>query len=327
MQRRKFLHTTTRAGIGLGVLGLYACGQETGPDQTTTTDADTPAKLDAPDWFKISLAQWSLNKDLFAGKLDNLDFAKKTREEFGLGGVEYVNQFFADKAEDKDYLQQMKTRAMDHDVESLLIMIDREGDLGSTDAKERMQAVENHHKWVEAAQFLGCHSIRVNAAGKGTREEVAAAATEGLRALSTFAQDYGLNVIVENHGGYSSDGEWLAGVIESVGLDNCGTLPDFGNFCIERNDPEDYGKGCKTEFDRYRGVELMMPYAKAVSAKANVFNDEGWEVESDYEKLLTTVKNAGYRGWIGIEYEGSGMTADAGIRATRDLLLKAGAMV
>jgi sugar phosphate isomerase/epimerase len=322
MKRRQFLYRGTQAAFGLGLVGLQACAE--GGDPESTAETETPAEStseETPLWFQISLAQWSLHKTLFDGKLDNLDFAAKAKNDFGINGVEYVNQFFKDKAEDMDYLKQMKQRAADNGVTSVLIMIDGEGNLGDADAAARQQAVENHFKWVDAAKFLGCHSIRVNAAGQGTAEEVGAAATEGLRNLSEYAAQANINVLVENHGGYSSNGEWLATVIKNTEMENCGTLPDFGNFCIERSPG-----GCAQSYDRYKGVRELMPYAKAVSAKTNVFNDAGMEAEMDYPQLLGIVKNAGYNGWIGIEYEGSGMTEDAGIRATKELLLKAGRM-
>lgn len=328
MQRRKFIRRSAELSLGLGLLGLAACDRKTAGAETTEQSPQTTTKPEIPAdlWFQISLAQWSLNKQLFGGELDNLDFAAKTRNDFGLGGVEYVNQFFKDKAEDFDYLGQMKQRAADNGVESLLIMIDGEGDLGHLDAKERMQAIQNHHQWVNAAKFLGCHSIRVNARTNGNREEGAKAATEGLRNLAEYAAGENINVIVENHGGWSSDGKWLAGVIAATEMENCGTLPDFGNFCVETN-PGGWKSGCKTEYDRYRGMEELMPFAKAVSAKANEFGPDGNEAKIDYERILKTVKSHGYRGWIGIEYEGSALSADEGIRATRDLLIRVGQKV
>ena len=319
MQRRHFLQT---AGL-FGVAALTGCSQ--GADKNTVSTASpAPAETATGDlWFDISLAQWSLNKAFFGGELDNLDFARVARETYGLEGIEYVNQFFADKAKDQAYLAQMKQRAEDNGVRSLLIMVDREGNLGATDESERMQAVENHYKWVDAAKYLGCHSIRVNAAGQGSREEVAAAATDGLARLSEYGQQADMNIIVENHGGYSSDGSWLAGVIAATGMDNCGTLPDFGNFCMERSND-----GCANEYDRYKGVKEMMPYAKAVSAKTHDFSEDGTEeVHTDYTRMLKIVKDAGYRGWMGIEYEGNGMTPEAGIKATIELLRRAGSMV
>ena len=255
--------------------------------------------------FKISLAEWSLHKTLFAKKLDNLDFAKTAKQEFGIEAVEYVNQFFKDKAKDEKYLADLKQRADDLGVKSLLIMIDGEGNLGDPDEAKRKTAVENHYRWVEAAKFLGCHSIRVNAASKGEYEEQLKLAADGLRRLSEFGAKHGLNVIVENHGGLSSNGKWLASVIKTVDLPNCGTLPDFGNFGT---------------YDRYEGVRETMPFAKGVSAKSHDFDDEGNETKTDYFKMLKIVLDAGYKGYVGIEYEGSKLDEYSGIRATKKLL-------
>ncbi len=264
--------------------------------------------------FKISLAEWSLNKALFGGKLSNLDFAKTAKEDYGIEAVEYVNQFFKDKAKDEKYLADLKSRVADHGVKSLLIMIDGEGNLGDSDEAKRTQAVENHYKWIEAAKFLGCHSIRVNARSndKLPAAEQSKLATEGLRRLSEFGATHALNVIVENHGGLSSDGAWLAKVIKDVGLPNCGTLPDFGNFRI----------GGANEYDRYKGVAELMPYAKGVSAKSHDFNEAGEETRTDYRKMLKIVLDAGYHGFVGIEYEGSKLSEPDGIKATKKLLEK-----
>ena len=262
--------------------------------------------------YDISLAQWSLNRQFFGGKLNALDFAKVTKEEFDLDAIEYVNQFFKDKANDEAYLGQLKSRAADHGVKSLLIMVDGEGSLGHGDTAERNKAVQNHHKWANAAQFLGCHSIRVNAAttGNGSFEEKQKLAADGLRSLSEYGAKLGLNVIVENHGGLSSNGAWLAGVMKIVDLPNCGTLPDFGNFHI----------GDGKWYDRYLGVAELMPFAKAVSAKSHEFDDKGDEVRTDYRRMMNIVLAAGYRGYVGIEYEGSKTDAYTGIKKTKQLL-------
>ena len=262
--------------------------------------------------FKISLAQWSLNRDFKSGKFDNLDFPSIAKEQFGIEAVEYVNQFFFDKARDRQYLQQLKTRAEDAGVRSLLIMVDNEGHLGNLDPAERIKAVENHHKWVEAAQFLGCHSIRVNAAGEGPAAGVKAAVIDSLTALCTFARDFDINVIVENHGGYSSDAAWLADAIAQVGMPNCGTLPDFGNFTINQEEGRTY--------DRYQGVQELMPYAKAVSAKCYEFGPQGQETTIDFARMMDIVLAAGYHGYVGIEYEGAEGTEEEGIRAAKALL-------
>lgn len=263
-------------------------------------------KKDPP--FKISLAEWSLHKALFGKKIDHLDFAKIAKEELGIDGVEYVNQFFKDKANDEKYLGEMKKRAADLGVTSLLIMIDGEGALGDPDDAKRTKAVENHYKWLDAAKFLGCHSIRVNAQTDNNKyEDGMKWAADGLRRLSERAAKDKLNVIVENHGGLSSNGKWLAATIKSVGLDNCGTLPDFGNF---------------HSYDRYQGVEETMPYAKAVSAKSHDFDEQGNETKTDYIKMMKIVLKHGYHGYVGIEYEGSKLGEMEGIIATRKLLEK-----
>jgi sugar phosphate isomerase/epimerase len=260
--------------------------------------------------FKISLAGWSLHKTIFGGKLDHLDFAKAAKNDYGINAVEYVNQFFKDKAKDMKYLGELKKRAGDLGVTSVLIMIDREGDLGNPDAAQRTKAVENHYKWVEAAKFLGCHSIRVNARSQGSPDEQKKLAADGLRRLSEFGGKHNIGVIVENHGGLSSNGEWLASVIQEVGNKNCGTLPDFGNFRL--------GKG--EEYDRYKGTQELMPYAKGVSAKSYAFDDKGNETKIDYLKIMKIVMDAGYHSYVGIEYEGSKLGEPEGILATKKLL-------
>jgi sugar phosphate isomerase/epimerase len=262
-------------------------------------------KSKAEPLFKISLAEWSLNKTLFGKKLDNLDFAKTAKEDYGIDAIEFVNQFFKDKAKDEKYLAELKKRAGDLGVKMLLIMCDGEGALGDKDEAKRTKAVENHYKWVDAAKFLGCHSIRVNAQSTNDYEEAKKLAADGLRRLSEFAAKQQLNVIVENHGGLSSNGKWLSETIKSVGLQNCGTLPDFGNF---------------DKYDRYQGVAETMPFAKAVSAKSKNFDSEGNETETDYFKMMKIVLDAGYHGYCGIEYEGNKLSEPEGIKATKKLL-------
>ena len=314
--RRSFLQQSGRLALGASLLGLSACSSG-----DPTSSEDSGAAVSTQPYFEISLAQWSLHQAIHSGALDPLDFAAKARS-FGIGAVEYVNQLYGDIAGDRNYLQQMLQRAQDNGVVSHLIMIDHEGDLGNTNDAERQTAVENHFKWVTAAKYLGCKTIRVNAAGKGSAEEVAAAAVDGLGKLAEFAKQENINVVVENHGGYSSDAQWLLGVLQQVNLPNLGTLPDFGNFCIERK-PGDWSV-CLEEYDRYKGTKELMPFAKGVSAKTHDFDEAGNEVHSDYRRLLSIVKDAGYTGHIGVEYEGSEMSEVDGIKATKALLEKVG---
>jgi L-ribulose-5-phosphate 3-epimerase len=255
--------------------------------------------------YRIALAEGSLHKTLTAGKLDHLEFPRAAKRQFGIEGVEYVNQFFKDKAKDAAYLADLAKRAADEGVASLLVRCDGLGNLGDPDASARTKAIENHFPWVEAAKRLGCPSIRVNAASKGSFEEQQKLAADGLARLAAYAAQMGMNVLVENHGGFSSNGEWLAGVMKLVGRPNCGTLPDFGGF---------------QEYDRYRGVEELLPFAKGVSAKSHEFDADGNEVRTDYRRMMKLVTDSGYRGWVGIEYEGKALPEPEGIAATKRLL-------
>jgi L-ribulose-5-phosphate 3-epimerase len=299
MSRRSFLAGAAAALPAAYSLTLQGCGSGPAPG----LGSQDPV-------FRISLAEWSLHRTLNAGELDNLDFPRVTRTEYGIEAVEYVNSFFKDKAEDFTYLADLKTRCDDHGVRSVLIMCDGEGAIGDPDPAARTQAVENHYRWVDAARFLGCHSIRVNAQSQGSPEEQRNLAADGLRRLSEFADQREINVLVENHGGLSSNGAWLAGVMEAADHPRCGTLPDFGNFNL----------GNDQLYDRYQGVEELMPYAKAVSAKSHIFDEEGNEAEMDFFRIMRIVLDAGYRGYVGIEYEGTETSEPDGIRATKALL-------
>jgi sugar phosphate isomerase/epimerase len=262
---------------------------------------------------RISLAQWSFHRALRSGALAHLDFAAHARQEFGLEGVEYVNQFFAGKGADFAYLAEMKRRADDAGVASLLIMVDGEGSLGAADLSERRTAVENHFRWIAAAAFLGCHSVRVNAAGSGTREEHAKQAADSLHRLAVVADRYELNVIVENHGGPSSDGGWLAGVMKLADHPRVGTLPDFGNFTLAEG----------RSYDRYRGTEELIPWAKALSAKSFDFDAQGNETTIDYFRMARIATAAGYPGWVGVEYVGDRLPESEGVRRTIELVRRA----
>ena len=298
MKRRKFIKNSAKIIAGISASGLIG--------------SKITGCINNPSPFTISLAEWSLHRALYSKNIDHLDFISLTRTEFGLDAVEYVNSFFFDKAQDQKYLNEMKTRADDHDVKSLLIMCDNEGNLGDPDENKRNQAVENHYKWAEAAKFLGCHSIRVNARSEGSWDDQIELAADGLRRLNEFGDSIGINTIVENHGGLSSNGKWLSAVMERVDHSRVGTLPDFGNFRIQSDE----------WYDRYQGMKELMPYAKAVSAKSHEFDKKGNETGSDFYRIMNIVLDAGYKGYVGIEYEGSVHTEMEGIRLTNDLLKK-----
>ncbi|HYD02307.1 MAG TPA: sugar phosphate isomerase/epimerase family protein [Phycisphaerales bacterium] len=297
VSRRTFIATSLAAAT------LAACRRDGPASQALDKPSDYPADRS----FSISLAQWSLNKTLKAGFLDHLDFPAVAKQEYGIDAVEYVNTFFR-KKNDAAYNAELRRRCDDAGVRSLLIMCDGEGSLGDADPVKRLKAVENHYKWVEAGKALGCHSIRVNALSSGTWDQQQERAADGLRRLCVFADDHGLNVIVENHWGLSSNGRWLTGVMKRVNHPRVGTLPDFGNF-----DPKEY--------DRYQGVAEMMPWAKGVSAKSYDFDAETGEAQVvDFHRMMKIVLNAGYHGYVGIEYEGKRLSESEGIKATKRLL-------
>jgi L-ribulose-5-phosphate 3-epimerase len=289
MDRRQFLAHSAAIAAGLGLARLQADDKTKKPP------------------FKLSLAQWSLHRAFFGKKLDPIDFAKIAKNDYGIEAVEYVNQFYKDKKKDDDYVKDLKKRAEGEGVRSVLIMCDGEGALGDADTKKRSQAVANHHRWAEWAKTLGCHSIRVNAYSSGSDEEQSDRVADGLRQLTEFTAKLELNTIVENHGGLSSNGQWLAAVMKKVDHPRCGTLPDFGNF---------------GDYDRYKGVTELMPFAKGVSAKSHDFDADGNETHTDYPKMMKIVADAGYHGFVGIEYEGAKISEPAGIRATKKLLEK-----
>lgn len=329
MNRKTFLNRMALATLGgtavmSSPLILSGCSSE---------ESDNNDDL----FFDISLAQWSLHRTYFGdslsggfqdfgqllqtdpeavlqGEEDPLYFARYTRETFDISAVEYVNTFYFDKAENQEYLNEMKNIADSEGVRSVLIMCDAEGSLGDPDEEARMQAVENHYKWLSMAKFLGCHAIRVNAASEGSYEEQMERSADGLRRLTEYAAQEDMNVIVENHGGLSSNGQWLVNTIAMVDHPNCGTLPDFGNFAISQDET----------YDHYQGTEELMTYAKGVSAKTYDFTEEGDESTLDFLRLMTIVRDAGYTGHVGIEYEGQNLSEIEGIRKTKELLLKTG---
>jgi len=296
--RRQFLKDLLAAGAGMGLLsGKMAAVQDKRRDGL---------------FFDISLAEWSLHRTLRSNKMTNLDFPRVAREQFDVAAIEYVSTFF--KNTKLQYLSELRNISVNEGVNNVLIMVDGEGNLGDTDAAARNQAVENHLKWIETAKYLGCQTIRVNARGEGSSREVAQAAIEGLSSLSERAARDGINVVVENHGGYSSNAQWLREVIRSVDMPNCGTLPDFGNFNINAQE----------SYNRYKGIKELMPYAKGVSAKTYDFDERGNETSMDFRRILQIVQRANYHGYIGIEYEGSRLSEQEGILATKKLIERVG---
>ncbi|MBU2884731.1 sugar phosphate isomerase/epimerase [Gilvimarinus agarilyticus] len=337
-ERRKAIKLIGAAGTGLALFGGMNILNSCSPSAQKGSAEEEAAEL----FFNISLAQWSLNRSIFGksrelswedfgkrlksdpdsllqGDMAAVDFPLVASRDFGINAVEYVNTFYFSKGTDEGFWKQMKIRCDDLGVSSQLIMCDAEGSLGDLDEAARIQSVENHYKWINAAKILGCHSIRVNAAGNGTADEVRAAAVDGLGRLTEYGAQNGIHVIVENHGGYSSDGKWLSNVISQVGSEYCGTLPDFGNFCIERG-----ADGCAHEYDRYQGVKDLIPFAQGLSAKAHDFDAEGNETHTDFAKMMQIAKDAGFTGYIGVEYEGDVLSEADGIKATKALLKKVG---
>ena len=297
LPRRAFLRSTA-----LGTAALCAA---------PALRAAARAATAGPPLYRVSLAEWSLHRKLRAGTITNLDFPVWAATH-GFEGVEYVNSFFRERAKDRGYLGELKRRCAGAGVRSLLIMCDGEGALGDPDEAARNCAVENHLRWLDAARFLGCHAIRVNAASAGSWEEQRGRAADGLRRLAEHGEERGLDVIVENHGGLSSNGAWLAEVMRAVDHPRIGTLPDFGNFRLADG----------SWYDRYRGVAELMPFARAVSAKSHAFGPDGEETGTDYARMMRIVLDAGYRGFVGVEYEGSEHSEEEGIRLTRALLLR-----
>ena len=303
MQRRAFIRDLARGGALLAVAPRLSY---------TASPAGPP---------KVSLAQWSLHRAFSGGDLDPQNFAAIAMDTYGIDAVEYVNGFYVDSVLDESSWNGLKARASDAGVQSLLIMVDDEGDLGGADDAMRRQAVENHYKWVNAAKILGCHSIRVNAFGDPDRQTFREALVDGMGRLAEYAAREDMNVIIENHGLFSSDAGLITSIIREVEMPNLGTLPDFGNWCLSAK----WGStqfGCDEVYDRYQGVEQFLPYARGVSAKAYDFNEQGEDRIIDYHRMLKIVKDSGYEGYIGIEYEGVEKPEHEGILIARALIEK-----
>jgi len=269
--------------------------------------------------YKFSLGQWSFHKDLFDGKMNTFDFIKECKR-LGFDGVDFVNQFFIDKAEDKTFLDSIKLALNEQELEATMIMIDLEGDIGNPDQKERKQAVENHKKWVDAAQYIDCKVVRANAFGIGTSEEVMEACISSIKDLAAYAKTKDVLLLIENHGGYSSDANWLVALMDEFKGQNVALLPDFDNWCIEREGGARWSAPCINEYDRYQGMKQLLPYAKSLSIKSFGFDKDGNEIKTDYKKMFNLVKESGFNDYMGIEFEGDGMTPEEGIKKTLALV-------
>ena len=274
---------------------------------------------------KISLAQWSLHRAIKINQtLSPFDFSLKARE-MGFDAVEYVSSLYWNELKTKPIKKVTKTllnNSKDHGIKNLLIMVDGEGDLASNSKNNRQKSIDNHKKWIEMAYDLGCHSIRVNLNGEKSKNKWIEYSSESLTQLCLISKKDKINIIVENHGGLSSNASYLANVMKNVNLDNCGTLPDFGNFCIEKIDPENYFSQCINEYDKYQGMTELMPYAKAVSAKSYDFDTKGEESTIDFKRIIDITKEFNYDGYYGIEYEGLNLGENDGIIKTKKLLEK-----
>ncbi|MFI2741454.1 sugar phosphate isomerase/epimerase family protein [Zhouia sp. PK063] len=330
MERRLFIRNTGQVSLAIALLGATACVDSKSKKDKKTTDNELAENPFNP-FFKLSLAQWSFHSAIMEGKMDPRDFAQKS-EELGFEGLEYVSQLYKgilekeDDAEEglKKLVATLKANAEKYHQTNLDIMIDAEGDLASNKEEERAEAINNHKKWVDAAAELGCHSIRVNLFGSTNPDDWKTASIAGLKGLCAYAKTKNINILVENHGYLSSNSELLAEVMKSVKqvYENVGTMPDFGNFCLKRQGNELWGTPCVEEYDKYKGIKEMMPYAKAVSAKSYDFDDKGDETTIDFYKMMKIVKDSGYTGFVGVEYEGEHLSEREGIIATKKLLIK-----
>ena len=325
MKITKTIWNISLFGILLFVIFMASCKEE----KKVNTEKNEVVIETTDPFFELSLAQWSIHRMIINDSVDPYTFAEKAKT-WGFTGLEYVSQLYNPELEAANYsdaamaafVEKSNAEAKKHGMKNLLIMVDGQGNLAVSDSNERNQAIEKHYKWVDAAAAMGCHAIRVNLAGSDVPQEWKENAVDGLTKLATYAKGKKINVIVENHGGLSSNALLLAEVMTKVNMDNCGTLPDFGNFCVKTEKIEDKWE-CIEMYDIYKGMKELMPHAKAVSAKSHDFDGAGNESDIDYVKILQIVKNAGYTGYIGVEYEGSELSEEAGIIATRDLLIKA----
>lgn len=325
MKRRIFIRNTALTGLGVGLVGIPGCST---PSSESSATAEAIAGVPQ---FKLSLAQWSIHNMIQKEGLDPYEFAAKAKG-WEFQGLEFVSQLYKEDIKRgatvssglDAMVKELNLRSNDTGMENLLMMVDlddTDGDMAVTDATLRNKAIENHYPYIDATAALGCHSVRINMFGEFDAESWKPAAVEALGTLGEYAAKSNVNVIIENHGWLTSNAELLMEVINEVDLPNCGTLPDFGNFCTKRKDMSRWGE-CEEEYDKYLGIQQLMPAAKAVSAKSYDFNEDGFETTIDYKRMIDIVTKAGYSGHIGVEYEGERLSEEEGIIATRDLLIQ-----
>jgi len=293
MKRRSFLQTLASA-----------------PAVSVPAMASLPAAAAPENRFKISLAEWSFHRAINSRLITNMDFPRIAREQFGIEGLEFVNQLW--EAPIQDYVTRLKRRMNDTGTKGVLLMCDGEGLMGHSDRAVRMKAAQNHRKWVDIAAELGCHAIRTNMYSDlhpktdAEIETMLGYCSESFHDLCGYSKAAGLSVLIENHGGVSSDPDVVVRLMRKVDLPNFGTLPDFGNF--------------PKEIDRYEAIRKLMAYAKGVSFKCWDFGPDGNETTLDVPRIMKIVRDAGYHGYVGIEYEGQRLSEWEGVAAAKRLL-------
>jgi len=261
-------------------------------------------------WFEISIAQWSFQRQFYSGEMKTVDFPKFAAEKLGIYGIDYLSDFMLDIYTKPEKLKQLKKRSDDLGVHNEMIMCHKEGRVGDMISANRAKVIDTHYRWIEAAHHLGCKSIRVNARSGGSRQQQLDLVTDSLTQLSKFAAPLGINIIVENLWGsdYSYKANFIADVMKNVNMNNCGTLPDLNNFRYD---------------DPYKSTAIIMPWAKAVSAKSMDFDPKGREKYIDYFRMMDIVHKSGFNGYIGIEWEGCKKSPMEGVLLTKALLEKA----
>ena len=260
-------------------------------------------------WFEISVAQWSFQRQFYSGEMKTENFPQYAADKLGIYGIDFLSDFMLNIYRNPSVLKNIKIRSDDLGVKNVMIMCHKEGRIGNKDSVTREKVIDTHKHWVEAAHHLGCKSIRVNARSGGSRQEQLDLVTDSLSRLSLFAKDFDVNIIVENLWGsdYSHKATFIADVMRAVNMPNCGTLPDLNNFRYD---------------DPYKSTEIIMPWAKAVSAKSLDFDPQGREKYIDYQRMMRIVYASGFRGHIGIEWEGCKKAPLEGVLLTKALLEK-----